>query len=98
MTPYDYLGIDSNADDKTIRSAYLELIKTYPPDRAPERFKEIANAYETINDEKKRLEYYLFNTDVPIDSPFEALLLHIRQTGKRKPPGFEKLKEILRNG
>ena len=98
MTPYDYLGIDSNADDKTVRSAYLELIKTYPPDRNPERFKEIANAYETIKDEKKRLEYYLFNTDVPIDRPFEALMLHIRQAGKRKPPSFEKLKEILRNG
>lgn len=98
MTPYDYLGIDSNADDKTVRNAYLELIKKYPPDRDPERFKEIANAYETIKDEKKRLEYYLFNTDVPIERPFEALMLHIRQAGKRKPPSFERLKEILRNG
>lgn len=98
MTPYELLGVDSNADDKAIRSAYLELIKTYSPDRAPERFKEIASAYETVKDEKKRLEYYLFNTDVPINRPFDALLLHLRQPGKRKPPNFEKLKEILRNG
>lgn len=98
MTPYEYLGIDFNADDKTVRSAYLELIKTYPPDREPERFKEIAKAYETIKDEKKRLEYYLFNTDTPIGCPFEALLLRTRQAGKRKPPSIEKLKEILRNG
>ena len=52
MTPYELLGVDSNADDKAIRNAYLELIKTYPPDRAPDRFKEIASAYETVKDEK----------------------------------------------
>ncbi len=97
MTPYELLGIAPTADDKTIRSAYLELIKTYPPDRAPERFKEIANAYESIKDEKKRLEFYLFNKDIPINRPFAALSLEIQRAGKRKPPTFDTLKELLRN-
>lgn len=97
MTPYELLGITPTADDKTIRNAYLELIKAYPPDREPERFKEIANAYESIKDEKKRLEFYLFNKDISIKSPFEALSLHIRRAGKRKPPTFDTLKELLRN-
>lgn len=96
MTPYELLGIVPTADDKTIRSAYLELIKAYPPDREPERFKEIANAYESIKDGKKRLEFYLFNKDIPINRPFEALLFQIQRTGKRKPPGFDMLKELLR--
>ena len=97
MTPYELLGITPTADDKTIRNAYLELIKAYPPDREPERVKEIANAYESIKDEKKRLEFYLFNKDISIKSPFEALSLHIRRAGKRKPPTFDTLKELLRN-
>lgn len=97
MTPYELLGIDPTADDKTIRSAYLELIKAYPPDREPERFKEIAGAYESIKDEKKRLEFYLFNKDTTINRPFEALSLQIQRAGKRKPPNFDKLKELLRN-
>lgn len=97
MTPYEILGIDSTADDKAIRNAYLELIKKHPPDRAPERFKEIANAYETIKDEKKRLEYYLFNKDIPVNRPFEALSLQIQRAETRKPPAFDILKELLRD-
>lgn len=96
MTPYELLGIASHADDKAIRSAYLELIKTYPPDRAPERFKEISAAYESIKDEKKRLEYYLFNKDVPVNRPLEAVSLQTRRAGRRKPPDFDTLKELLR--
>lgn len=95
MTPYDLLGIAPTADDKTIRSAYLESIKAYPPDREPERFKEIANAYESIKDAKKRLEFYLFDKDIPITRPIDIVLLQIQRT--RKPPTFDKLKELLRN-
>lgn len=98
MTPYEVLGIDPTADDKTVRNAYLELIKAYPPEREPERFKEIANAYESIKDEKKRLEFYLFNKDIPMNRPFEVLSLKIQSAEKRKPPSFDKLKELLRNG
>lgn len=97
MTPYELLGVAPTADDKAIRSAYLELIKAYPPDRAPERFKQIANAYESIKDEKKRLEFYLFNKDIPVNRPFEALLLQMKRAGKRKPPDFDTLKELLGN-
>ncbi len=96
MTPYEILGVAPHADDKAIRSAYLELIKTHSPDRAPERFKEIAGAYESVRDEKKRLEYYLFNIDVPINRPFEALSLQTQGAGRRKPPDFDTLKELLR--
>lgn len=97
MTPYELLGIDPTADDKTIRRAYLELIKIYSPDREPERFKEIVNAYESVKDEKRRLAFYLFNKDIPINHPFEALSLQMKKTGKRKPPDFTTLKELLRN-
>ncbi|MCR4292940.1 MAG: J domain-containing protein [Candidatus Kuenenia sp.] len=95
MTPYEILGIGPSADDATIRNAYLELVKKHPPDRAPEMFKKIANAYGLIRDERERLHYYVFNRDMPINRPFEALLLHAGVTNKRKPPSFERLKELL---
>jgi len=97
MTPYEILGIDTTVDDTTIRNAYLELVKKHPPDRQPEMFKKIANAYELIKDEKKRLHYYLFNKEVPANRPIEILLMHARIVNKRKPPCFDKLKELLRD-
>jgi DnaJ-class molecular chaperone len=96
MNPYETLGIGKNSDDQAIRQAYLELVKQYPPDRAPERFKEIANAYDAIKDEKKRWELYLFDKEIPFNRPMEALKMQIRR-GKRKPPAFDILKELLKN-
>jgi len=59
---YEILGIDKNADLKTIKSAFHKLALKYHPDRnkspdAEERFKEIATAYGVLSDPKKRAEY-----------------------------------------
>ncbi len=97
MTPYEILGINSSSDDKTIRNAYLQLVKEHPPDRDPEKFKKIAEAYEAIKDEEKRLKYYLLNKDLPVDYPFEALVLQVNNAEKRTPPDFEQFKELLRD-
>ncbi len=97
MTPYEILGVDPHSDDKAIRKAYLELLKQFPPDRSPDRFKEISGAYEEIKDEKKRLKNYLFDKKTPVDRPMDALLLEMRRNAERKPPSFEQLKELLRN-
>lgn len=97
MTPYEILGINSTSNDKTIRNAYLQLVKKYPPDRDPERFKKIAEAYEAVKDENSRLEYYLFNRDIPCDHPFGALVMQVKDAEKRTPPDFEQFKELLRD-
>ncbi len=97
MTPYEILGINSSSDDKTIRNAYLRLVKEHSPDRDPEKFKKIADAYETVKDENRRLKYYLFNKDLPVDCPFEALVLQVKNAEKRTPPRFEQFKELLRD-
>src|SRR5436309_3018738 len=56
---YRILGVDRNADDKTLKSAYRRLARKHHPDVAKtkdagERFKEISEAYEVLSDPEKR--------------------------------------------
>ena len=45
--PYEILGVSRSSSEADIRRRYLELVRQYPPDRHPERFKEIHQAYES---------------------------------------------------
>ena len=96
MNPYDVLGIAGDANDASIRRAYLALVKRYPPERYPDKFKQITEAYNSLKNEKSRLEYYLFNRETRFNSPFEVLLSHFATVDKRRPPKFDEMKEYLR--
>jgi curved DNA-binding protein len=59
---YQILGVDADADDKTIKSAYRRLARKYHPDinkakDAEDKFKEVAEAYDVLKDKEKRAEY-----------------------------------------
>jgi len=59
---YKILDIEADADTKAVKTAYRRLARKYHPDVSSEtdaenRFKEIAEAYEVLSDEKKRAEY-----------------------------------------
>ncbi len=60
---YEVLGINKNATDEEIKKAYRKLAMQYHPDRnagdksAEEKFKEINEAYEVLNDSEKRERY-----------------------------------------
>ena len=59
---YEILGISRDAGKSEIRAAYRRLARQYHPDinkgpDAEERFKEVNEAYQVLNDDKKRATY-----------------------------------------
>lgn len=64
---YEVLGVNKNASDAEIKSAYRKLAKKYHPDvnkeeGAAEKFKEIGEAYSVLGDEQKRKTYDQFGS------------------------------------
>lgn len=57
---YNILGVNKNATQDEIKSAFRNLSKKYHPDRKDgneEKFKEVNEAYSILGDEQKRKEY-----------------------------------------
>jgi hypothetical protein len=46
--PWTLLGVEPDAEPDVVRRAYLAKIKVHKPDRAPEAFRRIREAYESI--------------------------------------------------
>lgn len=62
---YEVLGIDKGASKEEIKKAYRKLARKYHPDvnkepDAAEKFKEVKEAYEVLNDDNKRAQYDQF--------------------------------------
>ena len=64
---YEVLGVDRDADARTIKRAFLKKARTVHPDvsddpEAEEKFKELNEAYSVLSDEQKRANYDRFGT------------------------------------
>ena len=86
---YTILGVERQASDQELKRAYRTLAKRYHPDfnpgdaRAEAEFKAVAEAYEVLQDSKKRQTYDRFG--------HEGLEPRRQDTGA----GFEKVEEIF---
>lgn len=53
---HETLGVSRTASEAEIRTRYLQLVREFRPDRAPDRFAEIRAAYDELRDPGPQLE------------------------------------------
>src|SRR6187431_927974 len=74
---YKVLGVNKNATDKEIKSAYRKLARKYHPDVNPndatakKKFQEINEANEVLSDPEKRKKYDQYGKDWKHAEQFE---------------------------
>jgi len=69
---YNTLGVNKNASDSDIKTAYKKKAMEHHPDKGGDsnKFAEISNAYETLKDPQKRSAYDHFGTADPQQQGF----------------------------
>ncbi len=82
--PEEVLGIPPGAGEEEIRAAYLRKVKEYPPERAPEEFERVRDAYETLQDPRRRGRRWL---DADPEAPFVSLLEGLASERSHVGPG-----------
>ncbi|MBM7583196.1 curved DNA-binding protein CbpA [Caldicoprobacter guelmensis] len=63
---YQILNVPANASQAQIKKAYFSLVRKYDPERFPEEFMEIREAYEVLSNEQTRSEYDSIMTMDPV--------------------------------
>jgi curved DNA-binding protein CbpA len=74
------LGVAVDASDEALRAAYIENIRRHPPDRDPESFERIRDAYDQLRDPSVRAKKILEGPN-PADR-LENLVIGKKQTRK----------------
>ena len=90
--PYRVLGVPRTASDPQIREAYLARVREFPPDRDPEAFEEVRQAYEAVMTLERRIETALFDTTPPTP----ADLFGVLSPPDLRPLSFDRLRNVLR--
>lgn len=93
MEPREILGVDQAAGEDEIRAAYLRKVKEHPPDRSPEEFERIREAYDSLRDSRRRVRDKLLSIE-----PFAPFVTVVElKAGQRRfagpQPWFEVLKQ-----
>jgi len=90
--PREVLGVNQDAGAEEIRSAYLRKVKEYPPDRSPEEFERIRDAYDHLREPRRRMRDSLLSVD-PLATFVSVIELNTRQRRFTGPqPWLEVLK------
>jgi len=91
--PAAVLGVSADASDTEVRAAYLRKVVEHPPDRSPEQFERVRDAYEKLRDPYRRIEAALLSVDP------EAPLARLLDTGAnpRRFVGPEPWMRVLRS-
>ncbi len=57
--PYEILGVMVSSSAEDIRNAYLAGIAQFPPDRSPQEFEKIRDAYDVLSNPQRHAELIL---------------------------------------
>ncbi len=57
---WSVLGLEPSVSDQAIRQRYLQLVREFSPEHAPQRFTEIRKAYDELRDPIERVRKRLF--------------------------------------
>lgn len=92
MDAWKVLDVSRDAGDEEIRAAYLRKVKEHPPERSPEEFERIRDAYDILRDPRRRIHDSLFDCDpfVPLGSAIRLDALPRKFVGPQ--PWLEALK------
>ena len=88
---YEVLGVDKDADARTIKRAFLKKARTVHPDvsddpEAEAKFKELNEAYSVLSDEQKRANYDRYGTaDGPGGSGYVDIKRYLWRHGHGRP-------------
>ncbi len=83
IDPFELLKVPESAGNEEIRAAYLARVREFPPERAPQHFQAIREAYDRIRTEKARIAYlYLDHPEIEPEAVCRVLL---RSQGKGRP-------------
>ena len=87
MDSREVLGVNRDAGEEEIRAAYLRKVKEYPPDRSPEEFERIRDAYDSLRDPRRRMRDRLLSVD-PFAPFISVIELEARQRRFAGPPAW----------
>ena len=75
--PQTIIGVTPDATPEEIRAAYLNKIKEFPPERCPEEFERVRDAYEILSDPRRRTRVMLLSANP--EAPLVTLLDNQKQ-------------------
>ncbi len=80
--PYAILDVSPDIDETALRRRYLELVRQNPPEKSPQRFAEVQEAYEQLRDPARRMQRQLFhvNTGESLDDIIADLRSRLQAT------------------
>jgi curved DNA-binding protein CbpA len=96
--PCEILGVSPHASGEELRAAYLEKVKQYPPDKSPDEFERIRDAYHRLNDPVNRMKHLMSSLD-PAAPLTDLLPSHDRVRRYLGPgPWLTALENLLKDG
>jgi len=92
------LDLPVEASDQMIRQRYLELVKRFPPEKNPEKFRSITAAYETVKDKRTRVQMGIFSTLTSMDYEGELRSLADAAMFKKRRTTLEEIVATSKGG